>query len=351
MQLEQTVAEVAALVRGELLSGSGELRLSGLRSLELAGPHELAAVFRAGYVAAAHASKAGCLLVGKDFKLPESAGAGPEPALITVENPELAVNTVVATWGPRELEPAVGVHPSAVVEPGAEVDPSAAVGPWVFVGRGARIGPGSRLWPRVYVGAGSEVGAGCRLYPGSYVGDRCTMGDRVILHAGAVLGADGFGFQPGPGGVQLKSPQVGIVALGDDVEVGANTTIDRARLEATVIGNGVKLDDQVHIGHNCEVGENTAIAAHCSLAGGAVVGKNVLMAGHCGVSGSGKVSDGAVLGACTIVVKQTPPGQYMIGFPAVSHRQWKRQALSLERLPALIADMKAARSGGSPGAS
>lgn len=347
MRLQQTVADVAALVRGRA-TGPEEALLADLRSLEAAGPEDLAAVFRAGYLDAARTSRARCLLVGED--LGEDAGleTGPDGprAVVRVPDPELAVDTLVATWGPREEGPAPGVHPAAVVEEGAEVDPSVAIGPWAYVGRGARVGPGTRLWARAFVGAHAVVGAGCTLYPGSYLGERCTLGDRVVLHAGAALGADGFGFRRGPQGQHVKSPQVGIVAVGDDVEIGANTTIDRARLEATTIGDGVKLDDQVHVGHNCVIGDHTAIAGHVSLAGGARVGRNVLMAGHCGVHGSATVADGTVLGACTIVLKDTTPGSYLLGFPAMPHRQWKRQILSLERLPDLISDMKAAREGG-----
>lgn len=360
MHLHQTVAEVAALLRGRV-SGPEDVVLGALRALDSAGPQDLAAVFRAQYLQASRDSRACCLI------LPESdTGAGQEPSegfrtflaealaagksLIQVANPELAVDTIVATWGPREVGPAPGVHPAAVVEEGAVVDPSAAVGPFAYVGSGARVGPGTRLWARTYVGADAVVGAGCKLYPGSYLGERCTLGDRVILHAGAVLGADGFGFRPGPDGEHIKNPQVGIVTVGDDVEIGANTTVDRARLEATTIGNGVKIDDQVHVAHNCSIGDHTAIAGHTSMAGGARVGSRVIVAGRVAINSLISIPDRTILGGCAVVIKEPPAGEYVLGNPAVPHRQWKRQALSIERLPALIAELKASRPGGSRGA-
>jgi UDP-3-O-[3-hydroxymyristoyl] glucosamine N-acyltransferase len=355
MHLQQTVADVAALLRGRV-TGRGDLVLGDLRALDSAGPEDLAAVFRPQYIQAAGSSRAGCLIVPEQEEPTPALVALQERVeadgrtLIHVADPELAVDTLVATWGPREVGPDVGIHPTAIVEDGAQVDPSVAVGPWAFVGRGARVGPGTRLWARAFVGAFAVVGAGCKLYPGTYLGERCTVGDRVVLHAGAVLGADGFGFRPGPDGEYVKSPQVGIVAVGDDVEIGANTTIDRARLEATTVGKGVKIDDQVMVAHNCSIGEHTVIAGHSSLAGGAQVGKHVVVAGRVAINGSISILDGTVLGGGAVVMKAPAAGDYVLGHPAVPHRQFKRQALSLERLPALIADMKAGRLGGTRGA-
>ena len=355
MHLHQTIAEIAALLRGQVIGPEGA-ELESLRSLGSAGPQDLAAVFRPQYFKEAGASRARCLIVPGTESSAESAALqeqvrGEGRSLICVEDPELAVDTIVATFGPREVGPAEGIHPSAVVEDGAELDPSVAVGPWSFVGRGARIGPGTKLWARSYVGAEASVGAGCKLYPGSYLGERCVMGDRGILHPGAVLGADGFGFRVGKDGAHIKSPQVGVVLVGNDVEIGANTTIDRARLESTVIGDGVKIDDQVHIAHNCSVGDHTAIAGHASLAGGAHVGKHVLMAGRAAISSQIHVSDKTTVGGCAIVMQDPLAGEYVLGYPAVPHHQWKRQISSLKRLPALLADLRAARSEGSDSAS
>jgi len=355
MHLHQTIADIAALLRGQVIGPEGAV-LESLRSLGSAGPQDLAAVFRPQYFKAGAASRARCLIVSDadssaEFSALQERVHSEGRSLIRVQDPELAVDTIVASFGPREVGPAEGVHPSAVVEDGAELDPSVAVGPWSFVGRGARIGPGTKLWVRSYVGADASVGAGCKLYPGSYLGERCVIGDRGILHPGAVLGADGFGFRVGKDGAHIKSPQVGVVLVGDDVEIGANTTIDRARLESTVIGNGVKIDDQVHIAHNCSIGDHTAIAGHASMAGGAQVGKHVLVAGRAAISSQIHIADKTIVGGCAIVMQDPLAGEYVLGYPAVSHHQWKRQVSSLKRLPALLADLRAARSGGPGNAS
>jgi UDP-3-O-[3-hydroxymyristoyl] glucosamine N-acyltransferase len=335
MEIHRTVDEVASLLRGEV-EGAADRHLASLRSLEAAGPDDLAAVFRAEYDGAAQESGAGCLIVGRDSDLTPSD----RRSLVRVDDPELAVDTLAASWGPREHGPAQGIHPSAVVEQGAEVDPSAAVGPWVFIGHGARIGPGVRLWPGVYVGADAQIGAGSRLYPGVFLGDRCILGERVAVLPNASIGAEGFGFRQNAEGHHIKSPQIGLVRIGDDCEIGACTTIDRARLEETVLGPGTKLDDQVHVGHNVVIGEHSALAGRVGLAGRARIGNRVLMGGAAGVGSGVTVGDGTVLGACAVALKDTGEGQYLLGIPAIPHRQWKRQLLSLERLPALIARMK-----------
>ena len=344
MELHQTVGDVAALLRGEV-SGPSDRHLARLRSLEAAGPDDLAAVFRKESLKDAEQSEAACLVLGEGMQVAERDGR----ALVRVKDPELAIDTLAASFGPREQGPDAGVHPAAVIEAGAEVDPSVAVGPWAYVGAGARVGPGTRLWAHSYVGAQAVVGAGCKLYPNSFLGERCVLGDRVVLKPGAVVGSDGFGFRRGPEGQHIKSPQVGIVQVGNDVEVGANSTVDRARLEATVLADGVKLDDQVHVAHNSRLGEHTAMAGHTSVAGGATIGARVLMAGRAAVNGHTDVGDDSVLGACAIVLQDVPSGSYVLGYPAIPHKEWKRQVLSLKRLPAVIANMKSQAEGAQGG--
>jgi UDP-3-O-[3-hydroxymyristoyl] glucosamine N-acyltransferase len=341
MLLQRTVAEVAALVDGRV-EGAAERVLVALRPPEEAGPDDLVALFRASALGAVASGRAGCVLLREGVRLPAGGGR----ILIRVADAETALDRLVLACGPRDAGPGPGIHPQAVVEDGAVVAPDACVGPFVHVGARARVGRGSVLWPGVVVGQDAVVGAGCRLMPHVVLGARCTLGDRVLLHAGVVIGADGFGFRQDAEGRHVKVPQVGVVEVGDDVELGSNTTVDRARLGATRIGAGTKLDDQVHVGHNAVIGRHCAIAAHSSLAGRVVLGDRVLMGGHSGVDGGVTVGDDARVGAVALVTKDVPPGAFVLGQPARPRTGWLREQAALRRLPGLLARLRPAPAGG-----
>jgi UDP-3-O-[3-hydroxymyristoyl] glucosamine N-acyltransferase len=223
-----------------------------------------------------------------------------------------------------------------VVEAGAQLGSEVGVGALVFVGAGARVGARTRLWPGSHVGAEAVLGADCSLGPNAVIGERCLLGDRVLVHPGAVIGADGFGFRQDREGRHIKIPQVGIVELGDDVEVGANTTIDRARFGSTRIGRGTKLDDQVHIGHNCVIGEHCAIAGTTGIAGSATLGDRVLMGGAVGVNSGARIGAGARVNGASTVVDDVEPGQAIGGNPGRPVAIWRRDTIALRRLPDLL---------------
>lgn len=336
MELDRTVAEVAALVQGRV-SGSPDRRLSALRAPDRAGADDLAVLFRGDPARAAADSSAGAFVVAERH-LPDDPGGR---TWIGVPDPEAALDTLTGTWGPRIPEPPEGVHPLAVVEPGAQVPASCSIGPWAWVGAGAVLGERCRLWPGVHVGAEARLGDDVRLYPHVFVGARCELGARVLVYPGAVIGADGFGFRQDASGRHVKSPQVGVVVLEDDVEVGAGCTIDRARLERTVIGAGTKLDAQVHVGHNCTFGRHNAIAGNCSFGGGATLGDHVMMGGVAGVDGSARVASGTLAGAYTFITRDTTGGgELVLGIPAQPHRAWKKMVAAQQRLPALVQSVR-----------
>ncbi|MCB9899611.1 MAG: UDP-3-O-(3-hydroxymyristoyl)glucosamine N-acyltransferase [Planctomycetes bacterium] len=336
MELHRTVAEIAALVQGRV-SGPSARSLACLRAPERAGPDDLAPVFRDSARRALESSRAGTLLVHDALELPDVAGR----TLIRVPDPEAALDAITAACGAPLPLPEPGVHPKAVVEPGARLGDDVRVGPLAYVGRGARIGRGSVLWPQVYVGDGATIGDDARLHPGAYVGAGSVLGARVVLRPGSAVGSEGFGFRQDAQGRHVRSPQVGTVVLGDDVEIGSHSTVDRARFETTRIGAGTKIDALVHVGHNCTFGEHTIIAGHCAFAGGATVGSHVMMGGMSGVNGMATVADGTLIGSYTLIDDDTRGGgEVLKGIPSMPLAHWTRQVLSLRRLPGLIATVR-----------
>jgi len=339
MKLQRTVGELAGLVGGTV-EGDRDARLDSLRSPEEAGPTDLAALFRPSGLARLSA-RPGCVLLPVGLDLP----AGRAASLIRVPDAEAALDRLVTACAPPSRPPAPGVHASAVIEAGAQLGREVAVGALCFVGADARIGDRSCLWPGAYVGALAVVGADCSLASGVVLGERCVLGQRVRLHAGVVIGADGFGYRQDAQGRHVKIPQVGIVELGDDVEVGANTTIDRARFGATRVGRGTKLDDQVHIAHNCVVGEHCAIAGLTALAGSVTLGDRVLVGGVSAINGGAVVGAGARINGGSMVTGDVEPGQALGGFPARQVEEWRREQAALRRLPELLARVRALERG------
>ncbi len=308
------------------LEGDGTLEILALRPPEEAGPSDLTFVADAGHFAALAGSAAGALLLGE--KLP----AADRPAL-RARNPQLCFARALALFHPLPAMPP-GIHPTAVVAPDAVIEGGASVGPLCVVEGGCRIGAGSVLVAQVYVGAGVRIGRDCRIYPQVVLQEGVLVGDRVILHGGAVIGADGFGYAR-EGARYVKIPQVGRVVLEDDVEVGANTTIDRATLQATRIGRGTKIDNLVQIGHNVSVGEDTVIVSQVGISGSSRIGSRVTLAGQAGIVDHVRVGDEAIVGAQAGVPKDVPPGAVVLGAPAIPHLEFKRQLVAIARLPEL----------------
>ncbi len=309
-----TARDIAELIGGQLTGNPGEL-VTGVAGIREAQAGDVTFVAQPKYYPAVQTTRASVILVPLDAAL-----ESPQ-TLIRVENPSAAFTKVVERIVPPPIKFAPGIHPTAVVEAD------------VIIGERTHIGAGS------YIGHGCRIGSDCLIYPHVTLRERTQVGDRVILHPGVVLGADGFGFETIRGEHQ-KIPQVGFVAIGDDVEIGANTTIDRGRFGKTRIDRGTKIDNLVQIGHNCVIGERCVICAGTGIAGSVIIGKNVTIAGQVGIAGHLTIGDGAVLGAQCGVAQDVPAGAVVLGAPAVDHRQFKRAHVALQRLPDLLPKLR-----------
>lgn len=262
---------------------------------------------------------------------PALAGACRVPALIS-DNPLLSYARIAALWD-RRIVPAAGVHPTAFVSAQARVDASASIGPHAVVQAGVHIGPNVEIGPGCVIGHSVEIGAGSRLVANVSVTDRVRIGQRVTVEPGAVIGGRGFGLVR-DGEHWIEVPQLGSVRIGDDVEVGANTTIDRGAIDDTVIEDGVKIDSQVQIAHNCHIGAHTVIAGCSAIAGSVVIGQYCVLAGAVGIVDHVRLADHVVVTARSLVTRDLgEPGMYSSGWGAVPAAEWRRQVASLRRLP------------------
>jgi UDP-3-O-[3-hydroxymyristoyl] glucosamine N-acyltransferase len=307
--------------------GEADLDIIGVAPLESAGPAEISFVGSSKAMAAAPGSRAGCLLVTPDFPKGRT--------VIRVADPRAAFAAVIALLHPPlPLKP--GIHSSAVIAPDADIPNSAVIGPQVTVGAGARIGDGSSIGAGCVIGSRVRLGARCLLHANVTIYENVTVGDRAVLHSGCVLGADGFGFVRS-GDHYEKFPQIGRVEIGNDVEIGANSCIDRAALGVTQIGDGVKIDNLVHIGHNCTIGRHVVIAAQTGLSGGVVIEDYAVIGGQVGIGDKARIETGAVLGSgCGILTsKIVRKGQVVWGTPARPLKEHLDQLANLARLPAL----------------
>ncbi len=322
------VRELAEFL-GAVFEGDGEKELAEAAPLESAGESSLA--FAAGRkgLAQAESSSAGCLIVPPDWPNPGSR------TVIRAADPRAAFARSVRIFHP---EPAAeqGVHPTAVVAADAVLGPDVSVGPLASIGAGSRIGAGTSVGAGCILGRRVTLGEGCRLHAGVTIYDDVEVGNRVILHSGCVLGADGFGFVMA-GGRYQKFPQVGRVSIGDDVEIGANSCVDRAALGVTSIGEGTKLDNMVHVAHNCRIGRHVVVAAQTGFSGGVEVGDYAVIGGQVGIGDKARIESRAVLGSgCGILTsKIVRAGDVVWGTPARPLKEYLEMLANLARLPKL----------------
>ncbi|HWA28684.1 MAG TPA: UDP-3-O-(3-hydroxymyristoyl)glucosamine N-acyltransferase [Lacunisphaera sp.] len=337
MQVSYTPAEIAALVGAQRTAGTTTRTLNDLASLNAARPGDLSFLGNAKYKAQVPGCAATAILVPLDYTGEPAA----DQVLIFVENPSVALARVCARieqslWP----KPTPGIHPSAVVAASAQVDPSAHVGPLCVVEDGVRVGAGAVLHASVFVGRDASIGPGCWVMPGCVIATTCLLGARVRLQPGVVVGADGFGYEF-VAGRHEKVPQVGTVVIGDDVEIGANSALDRARFSRTVVGEGTKIDNLVQIAHNVVIGRHCILCSQVGISGSTTLEDYVILGGQAGVGGHITIGKGAKGGGQVGISTDIPAGAYVNGTPAIPYMLERRIAVLQQKLPDLFKRVEA----------
>lgn len=330
MNTEHTTGSLAQLL-GARLDGPADLPIRALDGIDSAGPESLTFIRSGRYAARWARSRAAAALISDGLDAP---GHDPSArALLRVPDADRALIAVLELFAPQPRPPAPLLHAAASIDPQATVAGSAHVGPGCVVARGASVGDGAVLIANVTVGTDASVGRACTLHPGVAVMDRCTIGDGCTIHAGAVIGADGFGYRPAPDGRGLvKIPHIGAVRIGNGVEIGANTCIDRAKFGDTVVGDGTKIDNLVQIGHNCVIGRACVICGLCGLAGSVTLGDGVVLGGGVRIADNLTIGAGARIGGGSGVMHDIPEGQTWLGAPATPYREQVRLIAALKKL-------------------
>ena len=329
-----TASELAR--RFELtLHGDGDVRIEGVSTLARAGHGQLAFLANSRYRSQLADSSAGAVVMRQ-----EDVGDAPGTALIA-KDPYTAFAKIAALFEAKPAH-APGIHASAVIDPTATISPTAQIGPFVVIGAGSTVGDGCVIGPGCVIGENCEIGAGSELIARVTLVTRVRLGQRVLIHPGAVIGADGFGLAM-DAGRWVKVPQLGGVAIGDDCEIGANTTIDRGALEDTVLEEDVRLDNQIQIGHNVRIGAHTAMAGCSAAAGSARIGRYCLIGGAAGVLGHLEICDRVVITAMSLVTSSIrEPGEYSSGTPLTDNRSWRKNAARFKQLDVLARRVLAA---------
>ncbi len=320
-----TLGELAELCGGRVKGDDSSL-IEGFSGADRAGPGKLAFVTSRAWLEAL--APGSCAIIPPSLEEEAEGLSG-----IVVDQPRLAFATLIdKLYTPSK--PGPGIDNRAVVDPLAEIDSSVHVGALAYVGPGAKIGPGTVIHPQAHVGKDAIIGADCTLHPHCYVGWGCKTGDRVVLGPGVSVGHDGFGYH-WDGARHVKVPQVGVVVIEDDVEIGALSAVDRATLGETVIGEGTKIDNQVMVGHNCKIGKHVILVSQVGLSGRVTIGDGAILAGNVGVKEGVNIGAGAIAGGKAGIAKDVPPGQKIWGVPAREMSAWLRMQAHMDKLPEL----------------
>lgn len=325
--MKLTLAEIARLVEGEL-DGDGALKIHDVAKIEEAQPGEISFISNPKYAKFIETTKASAVIVSRDFPPTNHA-------TIRTQNPYLSFLKILVVFHPDEETVSLGTHPSAVIDATAKIGAACHIGACVVIDQNCQIGTNVTLYPGVVIGRNAQVGDNTVLHANVVVRERVRIGNNVIIHGGTVVGSDGFGFAR-EGEHYHKIPQVGIVIIEDDVEIGSNCSIDRATLGHTIIRKGAKLDNLIQVAHNVEIGPDTVIAAQSGIAGSTKIGHHVVVGGQVGFVGHIEVGSNTTIAAQSGVSKSLPPDSTYFGYPARPIMQAKREEVALRKLPELL---------------
>lgn len=324
--MKKTLKEIAQLIEGSVI-GNDSVEITGVCGIKEAKEGDITFVANPKYISLMKQTKASAIITTPDVK------KGPKPLILT-ENPSLAFAKLLSLVAPNEVTHFKGIHPTVIIGNNVKFGQDVAIQPYVVIEDNAEIGDNTAIYSGVFIGHHTKIGKDTIIYPHVSIRERISIGDRVIVHSGSVIGSDGFGFATIKG-LHHKIPQIGTVIIEDDVEIGSNVTIDRARFDKTLIKHGTKIDNLVQIAHNVIIGENTIVVAQTGISGSTIIGKNVTLAGQSGIIGHITIGDNAVVAAQAGVTKSVPDNTCVSGYPAKQHKKAKRINACVQKLPDL----------------
>lgn len=333
--MDFTAKQLAQFLSGQIV-GDENAKVNTFAKIEEGKPGAISFLSNPKYTDYLFSTQSSIVLVNRDFKI----GKQPSATLIMVDNAYESLAKLLTLYSQAVNPPRKGISPLASVAESAQIGRDVFIGPFAVIEDGAVIGDNTQIHSHAFVGQGARIGSDCILYPNATVYYGCIVGNRCTMHSGSVVGADGFGFAPTPHGYD-KIPQIGIAQLEDDVEIGANTCVDRSTMGRTIVRKGVKLDNLVQIAHNVEVGGNTVISAQSGIAGSTKVGQWCMIGGQSGIAGHIKVGDKVNLGAKTGILSNTPDNHNVMGYPSMEMRGFMRSSVAFRSLPDMQKEIRA----------
>jgi UDP-3-O-[3-hydroxymyristoyl] glucosamine N-acyltransferase len=323
------VKELSELLNGRLI-GDSKASVTGAEQIELAEPDHITFIGSQKYVALWEKSRAPVAIIDKKLGL---AKPGDNRAFIEVGNADLAMAQLLELFLPEAADLGTGIHPDAIVHEEAVISEGVTIGAHSYIGRGASIGANSVIFPNVTILDGARIGENCQIRSGTVISERCVLGDFCLIQSNVSIGSDGFGYRPSPDGRGIvKIAHIGNVVIGNHVEIGSSSCVDRGKFSSTTIGDGTKIDNLVQIGHNCRIGRSCMIAGCCGISGSVTLGDGVVMAGQVAVKDHVTIGNGVTIGGKSGVINDIPDGQTVLGFPAVPAKETLKQWALLKRM-------------------